>query len=91
MRCTKGLFETGETELESNVPSPEKYEASPCFVSGGTMFNTHIKRKKAIMAVTKSAYATFHEPLIGTLPLWKQEEESPPSSDLIDNTAGQTD
>ena len=55
------------------------------------MFNTHIKRKKAIMAVTKSAYATFHEPLIGTLPLWKQEEESPPSSDLIDNTAGQTD
>ena len=52
----------GDVELESKLRSPLKYAARPALVSGGTMLRIHNRRKKAIMAVTKSAYATFHAP-----------------------------
>jgi hypothetical protein len=45
------LAEEGRNQLEM---------ASSCL--GSEIFNSHMHMKKAIIAVVKSAYATFHEP-----------------------------
>ncbi len=39
-----------------------KYSARAARLSGDTMARSHMRRKKAINAVTKSAYATFQLP-----------------------------
>jgi len=51
-----------EVPDSSNIEKFLKYVASLTLFSGEDIFNSHMTRKKAISAVTKSAYATFHEP-----------------------------
>jgi len=42
-------------EVESDTVAGAKYSAMPRFCSGLVVLISHIRRKKAIMAVTKSA------------------------------------
>ena len=48
-------------EVISNTPGSRKYDAS-WLRTCGLVLISHITRKNAIIAVTKSAYATFHAP-----------------------------
>ncbi len=44
-----------EPEVEAETFAGAKYSAMPRFCSGSVVLISHISRKKAIMAVTKSA------------------------------------